>query len=289
MEAAAEVSLNLIWCNAENWLRLTDCRHDMASLWQTFSQLFLNTLCCNIIPDLSMLTQQSSSAWLVTATLLSMMLLIRGVTSQRNITLYPACVDDQDCDDVSIRKQAEHRCFQYMCYPTQSTSDADFTDCRRSSDCAVDEECFRHPDRRNVFKGICLQKRWPNIIRTHHHGHHHIDWLQWDTHLFWPRWLCSWSAVCGGLVWWSSVSLLSVSWSPLLHSPPVSGPAPGSLMLSGHCWSGGHHPAPGTLLWRMEQTLLRQWSCSSHSSASKSVISCCSEGSSSHSNTKIFY
>ena len=80
-------------------------------------------------------------------------------TSHRNISLYPVCVHDDDCE-------GENACFQYMCYPWKHSTG--FRWCSKDSDCnslTLDEEgdgengrCFRHEDRENIGFGICLKK-----------------------------------------------------------------------------------------------------------------------------------
>ena len=35
----------------------------------------------------------------------------------RNITVFPPCVSDQDCTELSSTHKEDYRCFQYMCYP----------------------------------------------------------------------------------------------------------------------------------------------------------------------------
>ena len=63
-----------------------------------------------------------------------------------------------------------------MCYPWNREGEgAPFRSCKRRSDCGSlskeeggsgeDGECFRHQDRRNVFTGICLDKRFGFIIQ----------------------------------------------------------------------------------------------------------------------------
>ena len=78
----------------------------------------------------------------------------------RNITIFPACIADDDCHKYfSADKVQDYKCFQYMCYPWQS-SDGPFRRCKRNSDCTLlseseggdgsDGGCFKHPDRRSV-------------------------------------------------------------------------------------------------------------------------------------------
>ena len=91
-----------------------------------------------------------------------------GRARPRNITAHPACVNDGDCAVLSSGRGEDYRCFQYMCYPWRTTDTA-FRHCRRTSDCrrlqeaegglGEDGACWRHPDRRNVHSGICLDKK----------------------------------------------------------------------------------------------------------------------------------
>ena len=81
------------------------------------------------------------------------------VTSgSRNLTNFPACVSDIDCQPVSLQRSADFKCFQFMCFPWNEPSlQAPYTTCQRTSDCNSPElECFRHQDRRNVLQGLCL-------------------------------------------------------------------------------------------------------------------------------------
>ena len=100
-------------------------------------------------------------------------LTVRGqnnITSIRDIDRFPVCVTDEDCDDISDKKHVSYKCFQYMCFPWNSSSETKpFRRCKRRSDCkglsaaeggvGGDGDCYRHQDRRNVFSGICLNQR----------------------------------------------------------------------------------------------------------------------------------
>merc|ERR1712212_562835 len=88
----------------------------------------------------------------------------------RDPAVFPVCVTDEDCEDMTNQHGFNYKCFQYMCYPwNKEGDDAPFRSCKRRSDCGAltkeeggsgdDGECFRHQDRRNVFTGICLDKR----------------------------------------------------------------------------------------------------------------------------------
>merc|ERR1711892_1172662 len=90
--------------------------------------------------------------------------------SLRDPKVFPVCVTDEDCDGMTNEHGDDYKCFQYMCYPWNKKGEgAPFRGCKRRSDCSglteeeggdgEDGDCFRHQDRRNVFTGICLEKR----------------------------------------------------------------------------------------------------------------------------------
>jgi len=87
--------------------------------------------------------------------LLSLLVVTNGT---RNLTNFPACVSDIDCQPVSLQRSADFKCFQFMCFPwNEPALQAPYTTCQRTSDCNSPElECFRHQDRRNVLQGLCL-------------------------------------------------------------------------------------------------------------------------------------
>ena len=69
----------------------------------------------------------------------------------RDISKFPACMNDNDCE---LLKEADYKCFQYMCYPWNTTAIVrPFRSCRRRSDClnlreeeggdGEDGDCFR--------------------------------------------------------------------------------------------------------------------------------------------------
>lgn len=98
---------------------------------------------------------------------------VESSTAMRDVSAYPACVTDEDCLDVSEQKQEDFKCFQYMCYPWNSREEHQregaFRTCKRRSDCqhllqeeggeGDDGDCYRHPNRRTVHTGICLDMR----------------------------------------------------------------------------------------------------------------------------------
>ena len=81
------------------------------------------------------------------------------MASIRDISQFPACIDDSDCEPVSLSQGTDYRCFQYMCYPWAAGA-GPFRSCKRNSDCALlseeeggtgeDGACFTHYDRRSV-------------------------------------------------------------------------------------------------------------------------------------------
>ena len=94
----------------------------------------------------------------------------------RNISLYPVCAEDEDCIDITERSGEEHRCFMYMCFPWNNNQ-GPFRSCKRRSTCVQlseseggdggDGECYRHHSRRNVLKGICVQKEEMKHCESH--------------------------------------------------------------------------------------------------------------------------
>jgi len=81
-------------------------------------------------------------------------------SATRNLTTFPACVTDIDCESVSVDRSADFKCFQFMCFPWNSPDlQWPYKTCQKNSDCnSTEMECFRHQDRRNVLHGICLDK-----------------------------------------------------------------------------------------------------------------------------------
>jgi len=77
----------------------------------------------------------------------------------RNSQLFPPCMDDGDCEKISMEKETDFRCFQYMCFPWMNTSMHNgFSTCRKDKDCGEEEECFTHQTIREVTRGICLHQ-----------------------------------------------------------------------------------------------------------------------------------
>jgi hypothetical protein len=71
------------------------------------------------------------------------------------------CIDDSDCTRV-MGQGKKYACFQYICYPWKDDSSVPENErkelCRKKADCDPSEYCHRHHDRRNVYKGLCLDK-----------------------------------------------------------------------------------------------------------------------------------
>jgi len=71
---------------------------------------------------------------------------------------FSACVDDSDCKTQGI----DFACFQYICYPWEDDSNVaakdKFITCKSDDDCSSGLQCFRHHNRRNIHKGLCLEE-----------------------------------------------------------------------------------------------------------------------------------
>jgi hypothetical protein len=88
----------------------------------------------------------------------------------QEISQFPVCVVDADCDNISWLNSADYRCFQYRCFPWKDPGlQGEFRSCSKNDECSAlmvaeggdgcDGLCLRHPDRRNVFMGICVKAR----------------------------------------------------------------------------------------------------------------------------------
>jgi len=70
---------------------------------------------------------------------------------------FKACIDDSDCVD----QGSDYACFQYICYPWEDDSAVPKKDkratCKSQDQCSAGLECFRHHDRRNIHKGLCME------------------------------------------------------------------------------------------------------------------------------------
>jgi len=70
---------------------------------------------------------------------------------------FTACIDDSDC----AGQGQDFACFQYLCYPWKDDSKLPKTDrkktCKSNDHCDAGLECYRHPDRRNIYRGLCME------------------------------------------------------------------------------------------------------------------------------------
>ena len=70
---------------------------------------------------------------------------------------FKACIDDSDC----AGQGTDYACFQYLCYPWKDDSSLAMKDkrkpCKKTEHCATGQECYRHPDRRNIYMGLCME------------------------------------------------------------------------------------------------------------------------------------
>jgi len=70
---------------------------------------------------------------------------------------FTACIDDSDCAE----QGQDFACFQYLCYPWKDDTKLPKADqkktCKSNDHCDPGQECYRHPDRRNIYKGLCME------------------------------------------------------------------------------------------------------------------------------------
>ena len=70
---------------------------------------------------------------------------------------FTACIDDSDCAE----QGQDYACFQYLCYPWKDDNKLPKTDkkktCKSNDHCDPGQECYRHPDRRNIYRGLCME------------------------------------------------------------------------------------------------------------------------------------
>ena len=80
-----------------------------------------------------------------------------STTSYLEVQPFQACIDDSDC----AGQGTDYACFQYLCYPWKDDSSLAMKDkrrpCKSTEHCATGQECFRHPDRRNIYMGLCME------------------------------------------------------------------------------------------------------------------------------------
>jgi len=70
---------------------------------------------------------------------------------------FSACIDDSDC----TADGNGYSCFQYICYPWEDDSAVPKhhrkSTCKSNEQCGSDLVCFRHHDRRNIHRGLCME------------------------------------------------------------------------------------------------------------------------------------
>ena len=70
---------------------------------------------------------------------------------------FKACIDDSDCGS----QGPGFACFQYICYPWADDSAIAKEDrkdtCKSDDDCPGQLSCFRHHDRRQIQRGLCME------------------------------------------------------------------------------------------------------------------------------------
>jgi hypothetical protein len=70
---------------------------------------------------------------------------------------FKACIDDSDCSD----RGSGFACFQYICYPWSDDSAIKSSDrkktCKSNDNCPDGLSCFRHHDRRQIHRGLCME------------------------------------------------------------------------------------------------------------------------------------
>jgi hypothetical protein len=77
-----------------------------------------------------------------------------------NSSPFTVCIDDSDCQ--KLGQGDKYACFQFLCYPWKDDSAITPKDkiplCRKDRDCKDGKQCYRHSDKRNVFKGLCFEQ-----------------------------------------------------------------------------------------------------------------------------------
>lgn len=82
------------------------------------------------------------------------------LTANKLVTApFTACIDESDCSGLGNG----YACFQYICYPWNDDSVIPAQHrkktCTRAEECSGKEICFRHYDRRNIHKGLCMKEQ----------------------------------------------------------------------------------------------------------------------------------
>ena len=95
----------------------------------------------------------------------------------RDLKMFPVCINDEDCNHISIGSNETYMCFMYMCFPWETKETAlqgNFRTCKHPRDCRQEgseaepeEDCFQHMDKRNVGLGLCVPKRIQNKCLGH--------------------------------------------------------------------------------------------------------------------------
>jgi len=71
---------------------------------------------------------------------------------------FKVCIDDSDC----AHMEGKYGCFQYICYPYEDDSlisaAARKTKCTRNDECGANQVCHRHPSRRHINTGLCMDE-----------------------------------------------------------------------------------------------------------------------------------
>ena len=80
-----------------------------------------------------------------------------STSSHLEVQPFRACIDDSDC----AGQGTDYACFQYLCYPWKDDSKLLKSDqkktCKSNDHCDPGQECYRHPDRRNIYRGLCME------------------------------------------------------------------------------------------------------------------------------------
>jgi len=67
------------------------------------------------------------------------------------------CIDDSDCHNLD---GGAYACFQYICYPYENDNMArdKKQHCWKTDDCGPNQVCHRHPERRKISFGLCMEE-----------------------------------------------------------------------------------------------------------------------------------
>ena len=130
---------------------------------------------CSQMKATSCTAMQRGSPLILQMVIVTALLKLEQVKPQRHVDIFPPCIADEDCIHLSNNKKEDYKCFQYMCYPWKASEKGSFRSCKKSSDCksllieeggdGSDGDCYRHPNRRTVHTGICLDKRYKMTLK----------------------------------------------------------------------------------------------------------------------------